>query len=85
MWEVVTGPPPALLSTTIMALPTNGRVIIDTTVGEIEIELWSKVCYLTARLSCLIVPTGNTENMSQLSGIGYGGSVSLDLVSERTC
>ncbi|KAF9529642.1 cyclophilin-like protein [Crepidotus variabilis] len=25
-----------------MALPTNGRVIIDTTVGEIEIELWSK-------------------------------------------
>ncbi|KAH0582490.1 hypothetical protein H2248_010434 [Termitomyces sp. 'cryptogamus'] len=25
-----------------MALPTNGRVIIDTTVGEIDIELWSK-------------------------------------------
>ncbi|KAF5316082.1 hypothetical protein D9619_006631 [Psilocybe cf. subviscida] len=25
-----------------MALPTNGRVIIDTTVGEIEMELWSK-------------------------------------------
>ncbi|KIM38328.1 hypothetical protein M413DRAFT_447828 [Hebeloma cylindrosporum] len=25
-----------------MALPTNGRVIVDTTVGEIEIELWSK-------------------------------------------
>ncbi|KAH9479823.1 Peptidyl-prolyl isomerase CWC27 [Psilocybe cubensis] len=25
-----------------MALPTKGRVIVDTTVGEIEIELWSK-------------------------------------------
>ncbi|KIK55244.1 hypothetical protein GYMLUDRAFT_205728 [Collybiopsis luxurians FD-317 M1] len=25
-----------------MALPTSGRVIIDTTVGEIDIELWSK-------------------------------------------
>lgn len=29
-----------------MALPTNGRVILDTTVGEIEIELWSKVSIL---------------------------------------
>ena len=26
-----------------MALPTKGRVIIDTTAGEIDIELWSKV------------------------------------------
>lgn len=26
-----------------MALPTNGRVIVETTVGEIDIELWSKV------------------------------------------
>ncbi|KAG5650987.1 hypothetical protein H0H81_010312 [Sphagnurus paluster] len=25
-----------------MALPTNGRVIIETTAGEIDIELWSK-------------------------------------------
>ncbi|EIW78779.1 cyclophilin-like protein [Coniophora puteana RWD-64-598 SS2] len=25
-----------------MALPTNGRVIVDTTAGEIDIELWSK-------------------------------------------
>ncbi|CCM06282.1 uncharacterized protein FIBRA_08533 [Fibroporia radiculosa] len=25
-----------------MALPTRGRVIVDTTVGEIDIELWSK-------------------------------------------
>ena len=27
----------------VMALPTNGRVIIETTAGEIDIELWSKV------------------------------------------
>ena len=26
-----------------MALPTHGRVLLDTTVGDIEIELWSKV------------------------------------------
>lgn len=26
-----------------MALPTKGRVIIDTTAGEIDVELWSKV------------------------------------------
>lgn len=26
-----------------MALPTSGRVIIETTVGEIDIELWAKV------------------------------------------
>ncbi|KAF8185978.1 cyclophilin-like protein [Pholiota molesta] len=25
-----------------MALPTNGKVILDTTVGEIEIDLWPK-------------------------------------------
>jgi len=29
-----------------MALPTKGRVIIHTTAGELDIELWSKVCYL---------------------------------------
>ncbi|GAW04465.1 cyclophilin-like protein [Lentinula edodes] len=32
-----------------MALPTNGRVIIDTTVGEIDIELWSKETPKTCR------------------------------------
>ncbi|CAL1715365.1 unnamed protein product [Somion occarium] len=32
-----------------MALPTHGRVIIDTTVGEIEIELWSKETPKTCR------------------------------------
>ena len=28
------------------SLPTSGRVIIDTTVGSIEIDLWAKVCHL---------------------------------------
>ncbi|KAF8962031.1 cyclophilin-like domain-containing protein [Flammula alnicola] len=32
-----------------MALPTKGRVILDTTVGEIEIELWSKETPKTCR------------------------------------
>lgn len=32
-----------------MALPTNGRVVIDTTAGEIEIELWSKETPKTCR------------------------------------
>ncbi|TFK68277.1 cyclophilin-like protein [Pluteus cervinus] len=32
-----------------MALPTKGRVVIDTTVGEIDIELWSKETPKTCR------------------------------------
>ncbi|ESK93192.1 peptidyl-prolyl cis-trans isomerase cwc27-like protein [Moniliophthora roreri MCA 2997] len=32
-----------------MALPTNGRVMVDTTVGEIDIELWSKETPKTCR------------------------------------
>lgn len=32
-----------------MALPTKGRVIVDTTVGEIDIELWSKVRHFVSR------------------------------------
>ena len=39
-------------SNSSMALPTKGRVIIDTTAGEIDIELWSKV-RLTRRLSSI--------------------------------
>jgi len=27
----------------LMALPTYGRVLLDTTAGDIDIELWSKV------------------------------------------
>ncbi|KAJ3575564.1 hypothetical protein NP233_g1011 [Leucocoprinus birnbaumii] len=36
---------PAFIPLPAMALPTKGRVIIDTTVGEIDIELWSKVWF----------------------------------------
>jgi len=32
-----------------MALPTRGRVIVSTTVGEIDIELWSKETPKTCR------------------------------------
>ncbi|KAG7091115.1 hypothetical protein E1B28_010169 [Marasmius oreades] len=34
---------------TLMALPTHGRVIISTTVGEIDVELWSKETPKTCR------------------------------------
>ena len=66
-----------------MVLPTNGRVIIDTTVGEIDIELWSKVGYkniqnvMTFFFLKTRLTTGNTKNMSQLPRIGNGGFVSF--------
>ena len=34
----------------LMALPTNGRVIIETTAGEIDIELWGKVGTISNQL-----------------------------------
>lgn len=58
-----------------MALPTNGRVIIDTTAGEIDVELWSKVCpirycgLIELPRSC---PSGNTKNMSEFHSFGNG-------------
>jgi peptidyl-prolyl cis-trans isomerase SDCCAG10 len=72
-----------------MALPTNGRVLINTTAGEIDIELWSKVrltrnmsgltcSYLTLRAFLYI---GNTKNMSQFPRFGYGGFVSFSRIS----
>lgn len=71
-----------------MALPTKGRVIIDTTVGEIDIELWSKA---RPSLSLLLLPLrlqlrahaisshspGNAQGMSELYRAGYGGFVSF--------
>ena len=37
-----------------MALPTQGRVLLDTTAGDIDIELWSKVRDVTnnVRFAC---------------------------------
>lgn len=61
-----------------MALPTNGRVILDTTAGEIEIELWSKVrpnLFIGEGMKLNLDP-GNSKSMSELSCSRYGGFVS---------
>jgi cyclophilin family peptidyl-prolyl cis-trans isomerase len=58
---------PRLCFSARMALPTNGRVIVETTAGELDIELWSKarasrvyVCalrsVLTRGVSCRRLP-----------------------------
>lgn len=60
-----------------MALPTNGRVIIDTTVGEIDIELWAKVPHRYHRFLWPQTVLGNTKNMSQFHHARLGGSVSF--------
>ena len=60
-----------------MALPTLGRVIIETTVGELDIELWSKVLYrrfFLVRIRLRLV-AGNTKDMSQLYCTGSGRHV----------
>lgn len=62
-----------------MALPTNGRVIVDTTVGEIEIELWSKVsiCHvMTATTIWGSFDSGNAKSMSEFPCARHGGFVS---------
>ncbi|KAF5383859.1 hypothetical protein D9615_003795 [Tricholomella constricta] len=60
-----------------MALPTNGHVIIDTTAGEIDIELWSKVSkhFASPTFENQYHYAGNTESMPKLSSSGDGGSV----------
>ena len=70
-----------------MALPTKGRVIIDTTVGEIDIELWSKArpslclffsrCGYSSGLMRFHHFPGNSQGMSELYRTGYGGFVSF--------
>ncbi|KAG9102398.1 Peptidyl-prolyl isomerase cwc27 [Ceratobasidium sp. 370] len=60
-----------------MALPTSGRVVIETTVGDIEIELWAKVrCFpLEAIVGPLNRVTGNAKNMQKLPGFSDGRQV----------
>jgi hypothetical protein len=63
-----------------MALPTHGRVLLDTTAGDIDIELWSKV---RARLFSDALrtssppppppPAGSAESMQEFHCVGYGG------------
>jgi len=66
-----------------MALPTKGRVIIDTTAGEIDIELWSKVVFQWNidswhfQLKKGDFVLGNTQSMPQFPRVGYGGFVSF--------
>ena len=38
----------------LMALPTQGRVLLDTTAGDIDIELWSKVRDVTMTCDLLV-------------------------------
>ncbi|KAG5341549.1 hypothetical protein C0989_009622 [Termitomyces sp. Mn162] len=56
-----------------MALPTNGRVIIDTTVGEIDIELWSKVDYVHIPNSSRRIVPGFLVQTGDKTGTGAGG------------
>jgi hypothetical protein len=58
-----------------MALPTYGRVLLDTTAGDIDIELWSKVRHANMTRSYLckyIMFTGSTEGMPELHSVGHG-------------
>ncbi|PSR80371.1 hypothetical protein PHLCEN_2v6756 [Hermanssonia centrifuga] len=68
-----------------MALPTRGRVIIDTTVGEIDVELWSKVrcrlfLYEEKIKHSLQHIKGNTKDMSEFPHPGDGRVVPNFLV-----
>lgn len=61
-----------------MALPTRGRVLLDTTAGDIDIELWSKVCATLVRRRVANVMrrlslTGSTESMQEFHCVGHGG------------
>ena len=60
-----------------MALPTNGRVIIETTAGEIDIELWSKVSNVDWDNMAGIDSsfTGNAQDMQEFLNPGHGRCV----------
>lgn len=62
-----------------MALPTNGRVVVETTVGDVEIELWSKVqaCPAYNWTATHILITGNAKGMPQFPCTIYGRYVPL--------
>ncbi|QRV74133.1 peptidyl-prolyl cis-trans isomerase, cyclophilin-type protein [Ceratobasidium sp. AG-Ba] len=69
-----------------MALPTNGKVIIETTVGDIEIELWAKETPKTCRNFLALAMEGYYDGVifhrvvpgflvqtGDRTGTGYGG------------
>jgi hypothetical protein len=51
----------------IMVLPTIGRVIIDTTVGEIDIELWSKVGYKNIKNAMTLKKNYNRKHQKHVA------------------
>lgn len=56
-----------------MALPTHGRVLLDTTAGDIDIELWSKVRDATIIRACVnCIFAGSTEGMPEFHRVGHG-------------
>lgn len=68
-----------------MALPTHGRVLLDTTAGDIDIELWSKVrarkvAFVPGRAANVMLPAGSAESMQEFHCVGYGGCAHLSLV-----
>jgi hypothetical protein len=69
-----------------MALPTQGRVLLDTTAGDIDIELWSKVRDDNSR-SCERRVTdslaGSTESMPEFHRIGNGRYARRDPLAPR--
>lgn len=70
-----------------MALPTQGRVLLDTTAGDIDIELWSKVRDVTmdvrfARNKYMSI-AGSTESMPEFHSVGHGGYVRITAFLSR--
>ena len=72
-----------------MALPTHGRIILETTVGEIDIELWSKVRPSVppsvVRFTEREHAVGNTQDMSKLDSTSHGRYVRLLGVIRALC
>ena len=65
-----------------MALPTQGRVLLDTTAGDIDIELWTKVRDAINNVCLLVTNTcfaGSTESMPEFHSVGHGRYALLPL------
>lgn len=68
-----------------MALPTNGRVIIETSAGEIDIELWSKVSdfYKDGSTGIDTRSIGNAQDMQEFLDSGHGRYLEQQYVHEQ--
>jgi hypothetical protein len=60
-----------------MALPTHGRVIVNTTAGELDIELWSRVRHARMHPALRYEQgnrfAGSPEGVQEFSRSGHGG------------